>query len=178
MGQGGNGYNAVSAVGSIGSAATSIGYGYASSAALEAQGNFQKQQFEFNSKMAELQAEDAIKRGYVNSAEYKKNGKALVGAQRASYAAQGVDIGTGSARDVQRETRKQVELDVMTIKNNAWQEAWGYKLQSLDLTGRGQFASLGAKFESQNSILAGYANASKYGFQAVSSGYKYYQGGK
>lgn len=95
---------------------------------------------EFNAGIADMQADDAITRG--NSAITRSRGKTkqLIGSQRARLAAQGVDINSGSAAEVQADASAIGEMDAMTIANNAAREAWGYKVKAADYTVRGQIA--------------------------------------
>lgn len=151
----------------------SVGNAYAQSQALKAQGNFQKQAFETNSHLAELQAEDAIKRGDKEAGQIKAKARQMIGTQRAALAAQGIDVNSGSARDIQEDTAAMSELDALTIKNNAFREAWGYKVQALDFRARGQFAELSARTQSRSTLLTGGMQAIGYGLQ---SGY-YARGG-
>jgi hypothetical protein len=56
--------------------------------------------------------------------------RALVGSQRASFAGQGVDVGSGSAADVQADAAYLGELDKRQILSNAQREAWGYRVDA------------------------------------------------
>lgn len=135
---------------------------YAQSSAIESEGNYQKSISDINSRFADINAEDAIKRGDKEAIELKKQAKRMIGTQRVNLATQGIDIESGSALDVQEDTAGQAELDAITIRNNAWKEAWGYKVQSLNYSIEGEFAKLSAKNKSRNTLLTG-------GVQAISS---------
>jgi hypothetical protein len=80
---------------------------------------------ETNERLAELQAKDARRRGAADVARSRTDFKKFLGKQRASLAAQGIDIGSGSAQDIQEETQVMSELDALTIKTNAAREAFG-----------------------------------------------------
>src|SRR5688572_8077583 len=82
----------------------SLASSYMQSQAMEAQGKYQKRQFEFNAQMAEIQSEDALERGGKAVTQHKKQTKRLIGAQRAAMAAQGIEIDSGSALEVQEDT--------------------------------------------------------------------------
>jgi hypothetical protein len=155
----GDGSNLILGATSVGQGIGGIGTAIAQSSAIEASGNFSKAQFEFNSKLADLQAGDAIQRGFKAASAYLKSARRLRGAQRASLAGQGVDLGEGSALEIQKDTQHLSEIDAMTIRNNAWQEAWGFKMQALDLTGRANFTGISSRFDSTNTLLAGGMNA-------------------
>lgn len=80
----------------------------------------------FDSKMAALNAADAINRGSAAAARVRAQGSETAGAQRAAGGASGVDVSSGSIADVESQERKFTALDLVTIGNNAAREAWGY----------------------------------------------------
>lgn len=85
---------------------------------------------DFNVAALEAQATDAIQRGKESELIFRQKLKQTIGSQRASFAAQGVDVGSGSPADVQADTARQGELDAITIRTNAAREAWGYSTQA------------------------------------------------
>lgn len=126
---------------------------YSQSKAQKSEGAFQSSVFESNARMADAQAEDAIFRGDQDAARQRENVKKLIGAQRASEGAQGIEVNSGSALDVQADTAGQGAVDELTIKNNAWREAFGYRVQANDLRTQSQFTKLSAANKSRNTIL-------------------------
>jgi hypothetical protein len=88
------------------------------------------QQSEFNAHVADLQAADATTRGAEEESRFRTSVRGLIGSQRAGFAGQGVDVGSGSALDVQADAAYLGELDALTIRSNAAREAWGYQVQS------------------------------------------------
>lgn len=95
---------------------------------------------DFNAQVAELQAEDAITRGQEEEQRYRQKVRQTIGAQRVGFAASNIDVGFGSAVDVQADAAMLGELDALTIRGNAAREAWGFKMQAEDLHARGQLA--------------------------------------
>lgn len=95
---------------------------------------------DFNAKVAELQAEDAITRGVEEQQRFRARVRSTIGAQRVGFAASNIDVNYGSAVDVQADAARLGELDVLTIAGNAAREAWGFKMQAEDLRRRGQLA--------------------------------------
>lgn len=85
---------------------------------------------EFNARLFESSAADAVTRGHETEKRFRTQIKSLIGTQRVSYAAQGVDVSDGSALEVQMDTAKQGEFDALTIRVNAAREAWGYNVQA------------------------------------------------
>lgn len=88
--------------------------------------------YEFNAAVAEMQAEDAVKRGHDEESRFRAGVRGLIGSQRAAFAASNVDVGFGSALDVQADAAYLGELDALTIRNNAAREAWGFKIEAED----------------------------------------------
>jgi hypothetical protein len=82
---------------------------------------------DFNAAVADLQAADAVKRGTVNAGLFRQKVRQVQGGQRTSFAGQNVDVGTGSAADVQADSAYLGEIDAIQVEQNAALEAWGYK---------------------------------------------------
>lgn len=82
-----------------------------------------------NAVLARRNAEVAIQAGDVREQAKRRETAGIIGAQRAAYAAHGVDVNVGSPVDVQASTAELGELDALTIRNNAQREAYGYKIQ-------------------------------------------------
>lgn len=93
---------------------------------------------DFNAHVADAQAQDAVERGAEEESRYRTGVRDLIGSQRTGFAASGVDVGYGSAVDVQADTAFLGELDALTIRNNAAREAWGFKVQATDLRKRAE----------------------------------------
>lgn len=144
-----------------GMALMQAGQTYSQANAVKSQGQYQSQIYDSNARMANLQAEDAINRGNKEANNVKRQTRVLIGSQRAAMAAQGIDLGVGSALDIQEETAALGAEDALTIKNNAWREAWGYKAQANDYSSKSQYTKLATKNEYQNTILTGGMNIAK-----------------
>lgn len=121
--------------------------------------------FNRNAQIAEIQAQDAIARGKIEEKKARRVTEQVIGAQRVGLAAQGVDVNRGSALDVQADAAYLGELDVLTIRNNAAKEAWGFRTQADDLRYRGKVAKQEGWSGAANTILAGSTSIllSKYG---------------
>ncbi len=154
-----------SLVNSAGSLATSI----SQAGAARAQGEYQKQQYETNARLADLQAKDAIDRGDKDAAAVHKKGLQVQGAQRAALAAQGIDVGSGSALEIQLETGSMARTEAAEVRNNAWREAWGYKVQANNYRGQGTMADLASQNQSRNTLLTGGLQALEYGARGAST---------
>jgi len=147
---------------SLGTSVLSTGAtAYSQSNAIRTQGKYQQQQLETNMRLANIQANDAIARGESAANEQKKKVKQLIGTQRAALAAQGIEVNSDTALDIQADTAGMGALDVLTIKNNAWREAWGYKVQALDYSGQAVMAGISSKFNATQTLLTGGMNIAK-----------------
>jgi hypothetical protein len=91
---------------------------------------------DYNAAIADLQATDAIARGVEEENRFRTSVRGMIGTQRAGIAAGNVDVGFGSAVDVQADAAFLGELDALTIRTNAAREAWGYNVQAEDLRKR------------------------------------------
>ena len=154
MGAGGNQNLMLSGLSFMGGV-NDIGGAYAQSQAIKSKGAFDRQQLEFDQKMAELQADDVIKRSQILASKARKSGKQLVGSQKTAYAAGNVSVDTGSATDVFSETRALSELDAITIKSNAMQEAWGYKMQASNIFSQSKYIESSTSYSATNTLLSG-----------------------
>ena len=108
----------------------------------------------FNARVTERQGERDV-RMVQRSADFtkgqiEKERLSVKGSQRAQFAASGLDVHSGSAalagidsdlaaRLDQSEVAYMAELDSVTIKNNAWRTAYGYKLEAESLKEQADF---------------------------------------
>ena len=140
---------------SLGQAFTSLSSGGQQADAFRDEAEFQEMQFEFNRDMAELNADEVLRQGHEAAIDVRKQAKMIVGSQRAAYAGQGVDVNEGTALRIQEDTYKQSEDAVLTIKNNAQREAFGYKLEAISASIQGAYTRLAATNRANAAILAG-----------------------
>lgn len=154
------------------SGAAALSGAYANSQALKTQGEIGKVAGEINTRFAKLGAEDAIARGDKDAVRVRKDAGRLIGRQRAAAAAQGIEVDSGSAAAIEQDTRVMGALDAVTVRNNAWREAMGYRVQAVEATARGQYADIGGRAASRATILSGSLEAGSYALRAG-----YYAGG-
>lgn len=88
-----------------------------------------------NEILAKRAADDARERGRIDELNQRIKTSQLVGRQRASLAANGVDVGTGSAIDLIEDTFKIGETDALTIRANAERDASAYLAQASGFRG-------------------------------------------
>lgn len=119
------------------------------------QGQFRRQQMQFQARVAEMQAENTIERGKEAESEYRGEVRKIIGKQRSSYAAQGVEINADTAMDVQAETAYIGEMDALTIRSNAMREAFGYRLQATGYNTNARLSMNQALDQSGATLLTG-----------------------
>lgn len=117
---------------------------------------------EFNSRVYVGQAKDALTRGKDTEDRFRKSIKGFIGSQRAAYAAQGIDVASGSSVEVQADTAKQGELDALTIRTNAAREAWGYRVQAKGLQLKAEHTRKLGKLQSDNTRFVARKTAENY----------------
>lgn len=100
-------------------------------------------QSDFDAKLAKLNADDAIARWAAAASRHQMQVRGLIGSQRAALAAQGLDVSSGTALDLQDESAYFGELDAQTIRNNAAREAYGIQTNSI-------FSQLAARNTARN----------------------------
>lgn len=93
---------------------------------------FQADMAEINARLAETSAQGAMFRGEREVGALTLKAGMLKGRQRVAMAANGIDLGVGSAAEIQASTEVMKEIDSNTIKSNAVLEAWGYRTQSVN----------------------------------------------
>src|SRR6187455_836291 len=81
---------------------------------------------EFNAVEATRQASDAVQRGQEEGNVMRREVRALEGTQKTGYAAQGVDLQSGTPAALQRSTEGLLASDLTRIRRNAEREALGF----------------------------------------------------
>jgi hypothetical protein len=136
-------------------AALQIGQAEANATMTRIQSGFQATQQEQDAKLALMQAEEIERVGEEQATESRKQGKQVIGEQRAIQGASGIEVNSGSALDVQGDTAALAELDALTIKNNAFRESLGFKIQSDRLKNQAQLTRKFGKAGANLTALGG-----------------------
>ena len=132
-----------------------LGSAYAESESIKAQGDYQRSISQMNADLANQQALDAQKRGEGAARDQRRETMQKVGAQRAALAESGVDVGSGSAAQMQLDTELVGVQDERTLRNNAVREAWGFRSQAANSMAQGDFASITARGQATQTLLNG-----------------------
>ena len=133
------------------------------------QANYEANRREFNSKLADLKADEVAQQGEDEAAKRTQDISRMIGSQKANLAAQGVDIESDIALQIKEDTEKIGREDVMAIKNNAFKEAWGLKMSAV--TGRTQatLGRIGGRVRAGQTLSTGGAQALQTGFSSFQS---------
>ena len=137
----------------------SAGFGAASSglgAVLSAAGAYSsaksaKNAANTNAMLAEHQALDAMVRGQQEFDRSNTSYAQVKGRQIAGLAANGFDVGQGSALDILTSTDLAKQTDAAIIRNNAEREAWGYNVNAAQY--RAQARSIKPELAAVTSLL-------------------------
>lgn len=108
---------------------------------------------ENNARLAEASAQDAAIVGARESQQAAWRTRALVGAQRASIAANGLDADVGSAYDLQVEGALLGGAEQSIIGMNAARQAWGFGAEALNYRNAGAQAKWLGKQQSNLTLL-------------------------
>jgi hypothetical protein len=96
----------------------------------QAQASYTSKVNENNATSARYAAADAQRRGELDAQRVQRNTSAMVGAQRAGYAAKGLDVSEGTPGDVIDQTNFFGKADAETARYNAKLDAYGKNVQA------------------------------------------------
>lgn len=141
------------------SAGASLYGGYASGQTAKAQAEAEAQAAEANARIARIQAHDSVERGGQEELRLRRQLAQNQGTQRVMMAAQGVDINSGSALDVQNASIAEGEHDAEVIRFNAARQMWGYINQANNLEAQAASARSRGKYAARNGLISGIGGA-------------------
>lgn len=122
---------------------------------------------ELNASISDTQADQAIAMGQREQQKLRMGAAQLKGRQRTSLAANGVDLGVGSAARVLATTDYMTEVDAGEIRANAARAAFGYKVQQVNQ----KAAAMSARAQGVNySAGSAFAAASASGISPLAAG--------
>jgi len=116
-----------------------------------------------NARIAELGAQSALNQGQAEVGNLTLQAGKLKSAQRATLAANGVDLGEGNAAEIQASTEIMKEVDKNTVTANALKSAWGYRMQATNfqneaLTARGTAGAMSPWMSGAGTLLGSAAS--------------------
>jgi hypothetical protein len=123
------------------------------------QGEFQSSMLNQDAGFKRRTAQEVLNAGDTSADWQRVRTGQAIGTQRSAQAANGIDVNSGSAAQLQDDTAMLGELDALTIQNNAAREAYGYQVQAnQDIKNARQAVSNG-RTAATGSILGGFGNA-------------------
>jgi hypothetical protein len=112
-----------------------------------------------NARLADQQAKDATALGAIQEERVRQNARQAAGAQRAALGANGLDVGTGTALQLQTDTAGMGEKDAYLARANALREAWGFKVEASNYRNQANITRKGANAQAFGTVLGSGANA-------------------
>lgn len=136
-----------------------------------AESNYQFTMSKINARNAELQAKKAKELGDEKASDLLKQTSSLVGAQKTAFAAGGVDISFGTAKEVFQQTYEAGYKDAETIRTNAFLEGLGYQSQAQEFLRVGDLNQAVSQSTANQTLLTGLMRAGQtaYGNSGSSS---------
>lgn len=134
-------------------AVTALGQGYSALSA-NAQSRYEAKVATSNARLEESRAGDALQRGSSEAIRYQRQLSQEEGQQNAALAANGIDIGFGSAASVRADTARAGMEDTLAIYKNAAREAQGYEINSANY--RSQASA--SRAQAKSAIVSGIFN--------------------
>lgn len=128
-----------------------------------------------NARISEYAAQGALLQGEHQAAQVSMQAGQLKSKQKANMAANGIDLGVGSAAEVQASTDVMKESDMNTIQANALRAAWGYRTQETSyqnaaLTARASASTISPLANMASSLIGGAGKVAGSWYQMNKSG--------
>lgn len=142
----------------VASLALGVYSGVQTSKAQKAAGEYQQQVADQNAAIGRNQAEQARQIGNIEEARVRRQARAAVASQRAALAANGLDINSGTALDLQAETAGFGEADALTARSNALRQAWGFEVGAVNDVNQGRAARAAGQNAATGTLLTTGAN--------------------
>lgn len=154
----------------------------AASAAAQGRAQAQQAQYQaaiarFNQQVALQNRDYAFAKGETEAQMYGRAAAQRQAAIRARVGASGVDIGSGSAQDVQTSSQLVTSIDLQQIRANAARRAYGEEVKGIEAGAQAQMYDTAASniksaipFQVAGSLLSGAASVSGKWLQGSSSG--------
>lgn len=151
---------------------TSVAAGAVSAYGQYQQGKTQAEVARNNAQIAEYQAQDAKRRGDVQAQEIRRRASLLAGTQRATMAARGLDLSSGTPADILAQTDFFSQIDQNTARDNAAKEAWAKRAQKGSFLGEASAASAAGNMGAFSTLLgtAGSVSSKWYSFGGTGGG--------
>jgi hypothetical protein len=134
------------------------------------EGKIQKDLFDRQSRLSGIAANDAQRRGREAERNFREGVGLSIDAVRNRAAGGNVDLGTGTAGEVQADMQRVAELDAIQIRNNAAREAWGLRTQARFQRYQGDLAIVRSRQAAFNDVLGLVTSAASAGAGGAGGG--------
>lgn len=148
---------------------TAAGGAYAADTAKKA-GEYQAEVAAQNAELDERRAAQSAQIGAIEEERHRMKVRQMKGSQRANFAAQGIDLESGTVQDMLAETDTFGEVDALTIRYNALNEQWGYRTSATNERNRGRFSRWSGNREAAGTYLSTAASMTGTGYQGYKDG--------
>lgn len=142
--------------------------GYQSADAIKQNGQVKSSIDDMNAKFADLDAFNATRNGQSKAARFDTTTAAVIGKQRTAMAAAHVDVGYGTAADVQSDSKLTSMVNVLELQRQGREQAKGYQMQAINTRLGGQMNLFQADLDASAAINKGFTGALSTGI----SGYE------
>lgn len=122
-------------------------------------GKYNERLAKYNAQIQENAAKDAVRRGQKEADRERIRNQYLISSQRASFAANGIDLDSESPLALMEGTAALGEEDAMTIESNAAREAYGMKVQGFNYRAEGKLARKQGRSQAIGTLLSTGAKA-------------------
>lgn len=114
-----------------------------------------------NAAIANAQSISAGMAGADEQGRIRDKTKQVAGSQKAAFAANGLDIQSGSALSTLSDTALMGEQDVQTSRQNTQQQMWGYDVQAMNYRNQAKAAKAEGRNQSRSALLTGITSLAK-----------------
>lgn len=119
----------------------------------------QIEQLNTNARFADAEADEVLQQGQSGVRQLNRRRSEVRSEQRATVAAQGVDLDSGSVRAVMADTDAIAAEDERNFTNNTWRAAFGKRVEAHNNRRAADLTRRGAINNYTNTLLSGAINA-------------------
>jgi hypothetical protein len=145
--------------------------------AANAQADYSEAMAKINQRFAQSQSEDVLERGREDANRAMRQSRSAMGSQKAGFAAQGIEVNSGTAGEIISQTAEIGARDAARIERNAQLEAWGIRTNSAQAVQQARMQAEGLRNEARSTLVTGglravsdIARAGSYSFGEGSKG--------
>jgi hypothetical protein len=142
----------------IGGLALNAWGGYQEGKAQQQSANYSARVDQNNATLKDYQAEQTAKIGSIEEERHLAKVRQMIGSQRATLAANGVDLSEGTPVDLVTETAGLGEEDALNIRYNAMRDAWGLREEAKSLRGSAAYKRVAGSNAKNATFLTTAAN--------------------